>query len=101
MLYNALNNARIAATLYSLSGETADEGREEDEDGAANVTLTGNSFKIGENDGGGGSKSPEYGIVVRNSDVIAATSNVFKNGYLREKIVWDNVGDCVFENNLG
>ena len=24
MLYNALNNARIAATLYSLSGETAD-----------------------------------------------------------------------------
>ena len=70
-------------------------------DGASNITLTGNSFKIGENDGGGGSKSPEYGIVVRNSDVIAATSNVFKNGYLREKIVWDNVGDCVFENNLG
>ena len=70
-------------------------------DGATNITLTGNSFRIGENDGGGGTKSPEYGIVVRNSDVIVATSNVLKNGYLREKIVWDNVGDCVFENNLG
>lgn len=33
MLYNALNNARIAATLYSLSGEAADNGGEENEGG--------------------------------------------------------------------
>lgn len=68
---------------------------------ASNVTLAGNTFRIGENDGGGGTKSPNYGIVVQNSDAVVVQSNVLKNGYLLEKIVYDNKGDCLINSNLG
>ena len=67
---------------------------------AVNVTVTGNTLKFGENDGGGGTKSPDYGIVVTNSDCIAVQSNVMRNGTLKQNIVWDGSGNCLIKDNL-
>ena len=68
---------------------------------AVNVTITGNTLKWGVNDGGGGTKSPAYGIVVRNSDCIIAQSNVMHEGYTKQGIVWDEQGGCIIKDNLG
>lgn len=70
-------------------------------DRVKNLTLTGNTFRIGENDGGGGTKSPDYGVILRNSEATVVQSNVLGNGYLREKIIWDEKGDCLVKDNLG
>lgn len=70
-------------------------------EGARNVTMTGNTFRLGIGDGGSGSKSPDYGIVIKNSDAVVVQSNSMKFGYLKEKIIYDNNGECLIENNLG
>lgn len=67
---------------------------------AVNVTVTGNTLKLGENDGGGGTKSPAYGIVVRNSDCIIAQSNVMRLGFTKQGIVWDEQGGCLIKDNM-
>lgn len=68
---------------------------------AGNVTLTGNSFCAGENDGGGGTRSPDYGIVVQNSDAVIVQANTLRHGALKENIFWDGKGDCLVKDNLG
>ncbi len=67
---------------------------------AVNVTVTGNTLKWGVNDGGGGTKSPAYGIVVRNSDCIIAQSNVMRDGFTKQGIVWDDQGGCLIKDNM-
>ncbi|MBO4931756.1 MAG: hypothetical protein J6I42_06190, partial [Clostridia bacterium] len=67
---------------------------------AVNVTVTGNTLKWGVNDGGGGTKSPAYGIVVRNSDCIIAQSNVMREGFTKQGIVWDEAGGCLIKDNM-
>ncbi len=67
---------------------------------AVNVTVTGNTLKLGENDGGGGTKSPAYGIVVRNSDCIIAQANVMRLGFTKQGIVWDETGGCLIKDNM-
>lgn len=67
---------------------------------AVNVTITGNTLKFGENDGSGGTKSPDYGIVVKNSDCIIAQSNVMRNGCVKKSIVWDEQGNCIIKDNV-
>ena len=67
---------------------------------AVNVTVTGNTLKFGVNDGGGGTKSPAYGIVVRNSDCIIAQSNVMRDGFTKQGIVWDEQGGCLIKDNM-
>lgn len=67
---------------------------------AGNITLTGNTLKVGVHDGGGGTKSPDYGIVITNSDKIVTAANVANDGALIEAIHHDGLGDCVFSDNL-
>ena len=70
-------------------------------DHAMNTTITGNSFRWGENDGGGGTKSPDHSIVIESSDAVTVTGNTFLRGALKENIVWDGKGECVFGLNSG
>ncbi len=67
---------------------------------AVNVTVTGNTLKYGVNDGGGGTKSPAYGIVVTNSDAVIAQSNVMREGFTNKGIVWDETGACLIKDNM-
>lgn len=70
-------------------------------DGADNVTLTGNTFMWGEGDGGTGSKSPDYGIILSRCDSVAVIGNALKHGCIKDKIIWDGKGECVISLNTG
>ena len=70
-------------------------------DRAKNVTLTGNTFKWGENDGGGGTKSPDHDVFLRDCDACVVQSNVMFEGALQEAIVWDGKGECIIKDNAG
>ena len=65
-----------------------------------NATLTGNTFKWGENDGGGGTKSPDYDVYLADSTAVVVQSNVMYEGSLKEDIVWDGQGTCIVKDNL-
>lgn len=65
-----------------------------------NVTVTGNVYKVGVNDDGSGTRSPQYGIVVNNSDAIIVQSNTMRLGYMNKGIVWDEKGDCIVKDNI-
>lgn len=104
----AFNDSSVTGNFFYRSGspdnvhfESEFEGSHVFFERANNITFIGNSFRVGENDGGGGTRSPNYGVVVHNSDCVVVSSNVLKGGYLVEKTVWDGLGDCVIANNLG
>lgn len=65
-----------------------------------NVTVTGNTFKHGVNDDGKGTRSPAYGLVVTNSDAVIAQSNVMRDGFMKQGIVWDHTGECLIKDNM-
>ena len=69
-------------------------------DNVSNVTLTGNTFRWGENDGGGGTKSPDYDIYLANSDASVIQGNVMKEGSLKDSIVYDGRGDIIIKDNI-
>lgn len=70
--------------------------------GCENTVVTGNAFRAGENDGGGGRFSPDYGIVIGNIDSCVIRDNVLKNGYiLRNTVAQNRPEDSVVEGNIG
>lgn len=68
-------------------------------EGALNTTITGNTFRTGVNDDGGGTRSPEYGIVVLRSDALTVQNNVLRNGATKDAFAWDGAGDCIITDN--
>lgn len=67
-----------------------------------NVTITGNSFRVGENDGGGGTKSPYYSVVMRDIADSVITANSMQCGSLKKAIF--KLGGCetvILNNNVG
>lgn len=69
-------------------------------DRVQNVTLTGNTFKWGVNDDGGGTKSPDYDVCLKNSEAVAVQSNVMYEGALKDSVVYDGLGTCIIKDNL-
>ncbi len=69
-------------------------------DRVCNITVTGNTMKYGVNDGGGGTLSPNYGVVVCDSDCVIVQSNVMREGQLNEAVRWDKNGNCIIQDNL-
>ena len=53
-----------------------------------NITLTGNTFKWGVNDDGGGTKSPDYDVVLKNGEACRYSYCVFT--YCRFGIAYNN-----------
>jgi len=66
---------------------------------AENITLTGNTMKTGVNDGGGGTKSPDYGVVVTQSDRIIVQANAMFGGANLRGLFWDGSGQCLLDGN--
>ena len=69
---------------------------------ADNVVLTGNTFRIGCDDGGGGTWSPDYCVVIKDCNHCIVRVNVWNRGSIQEGIVLlgDNP-DVVTEGNIG
>ncbi len=56
-------------------------------DRAINWTITGNNFVSGEDDGPGGTVSPDYGVVFGNSKYIILRNNTMECGSVKQNIV--------------
>ncbi len=66
-----------------------------------NAAVTGNTFMLGRDDGDGGVYSPDFSIFLDDCDAVTVTGNSMKNGALKESIIWDELGECVFIGNTG
>ena len=69
---------------------------------ADNIVVSGNSFRLGRDDGGVGTWSPDYCIVIKNCNQCIVRDNVWNRGSLEDGIVLlgDNP-DVVTEGNIG
>ena len=67
----------------------------------SNMTLSGNTMRVGRNDGGGGVLSPDYGIVIENSKGCIIRNNTMMDGARKQLIVAQNNTDCLIDDNLG
>ena len=66
-----------------------------------NAAITGNVFSYGQDDGGVGTFSPDFAIVLDICKAVTVQGNAMYNGALKESVIWDGLGDCVFEGNTG
>ena len=69
-------------------------------DNVQNVTLTGNTFKWGVNDDGGGTKSPDYDVYLANSNAVVIQSNVMYEGAVKQSIVTADNRACIIKDNI-
>ena len=67
-----------------------------------NIVLTGNTFRIGRDDNNVGTWSPEYAVVIKDSEKCIVRDNVWHRGALKDGIVClgDNV-DVMTDGNMG
>ncbi|MCI8387625.1 MAG: hypothetical protein HFE63_04075 [Clostridiales bacterium] len=67
-----------------------------------NITMTGNTFRLGRDDGGVGAFSPDYAIVIEDSHHCIVRDNVWYTGCLSEGIVIrDGCHDLITDGNVG
>lgn len=67
----------------------------------SNLTVTGNTFAVGRDDGGRGVWSPEYGAVLFGCAASVFAQNAMHHASLRERIVREGCTDTVFADNVG
>ncbi len=70
--------------------------------GVKGVTITGNSFRIGRSDGGKGNISPNYSVVMGDSENCVIMGNTLYNGQVLEPMIeFGKNKDCVISGNTG
>lgn len=65
------------------------------------MTLSGNTMRVGRNDGGGGVLSPDYGIIIENSKGCIIRNNTMMDGARKQLVVAQDNTDCLIDDNLG
>ncbi len=99
----------VTGNLIYRSGKPKDVPFDEEYDSAHirmtkadNIVISGNTFRIGRDDGGVGTWSPDYGIVVKDCNHCIVRDNVWHRGCIKEGIVTlgDNP-DTTVEGNIG
>ena len=69
---------------------------------ADNIVLTGNTFRVGRDDGGVGTLSPDYCVVIKDCNQCIVRDNVWNRGAIEGGIVLlGNNPDVVTEGNIG
>lgn len=72
-------------------------------EGCINCTVSANAFRMGENDGGGGTRGPENVFVIRHLKDCVFSANAVSSGSAK-KVFLDNgehQGDVILQNNVG
>lgn len=68
----------------------------------SNMTFTGNTMRVGRNDGGGGVISPDYGLIIKECHHCIIKDNTMLSGAKKELIKdYGNNTDCVLSDNIG
>lgn len=70
---------------------------------AKGLVFTGNAMNSGRDDGGQGSYSPDYGLVVRQLEYSVIKDNVFFNGMLKQLLLdlGEHGQDVIIKDNVG
>lgn len=104
----SFEHASVTGNVFYRSGcpERAPDFGELDDthvllENVSNVTLTGNVFRAGENDGGGGIRSPDYAVTVRRADSVVISANAMKNGALLRSFRLTDGSDVLLTGNVG
>lgn len=97
----------ITGNIFYRSGKPG-KGVEMDEDSShvylqnvGNTVLSGNTFRVGRDDGGVGDWSPLYGIVAKKCDYVICRDNAMHESCLRQTILWDEIETNVVTGNIG
>ncbi len=103
---NKMDTITITGNIIYRSGKPG-SGVVTEEDSAhavfkncVNMTFTGNALRLGRDDGGRGSYSPNISLVIRDCDYCIFTSNAMHNAAIDEGIRWDGKGHCHFDTNF-
>lgn len=67
----------------------------------SNLTVTGNTMRVGRNDGGGGILSPDYGMIINGCHECIVKNNTLMTAALKDLIIEGSNTNCIIEDNLG
>lgn len=65
------------------------------------MTVMGNTMRVGRNDGGGGVLSPEIGMIIKKCDSCIIKDNTMMNGAMKKLFIEENNESCIIRDNLG
>lgn len=105
---NPVTLATLTGNIFRRSGAYVDKGFEDPYDSChvrlqncSNLTLIGNTMRVGRNDGGGGVLSPDYGMIIRDCRECIVKDNTMMTGALKELIVESGNQNSRIKNNIG
>lgn len=98
----------LTGNIFRRSGAYIDKAFEDPYDNChvklqncSNLTVIGNTMRVGRNDGGGGVLSPDYGMIIRDCHECIVKDNTMMTGALKELIVENGNKNSQIENNIG
>lgn len=69
--------------------------------GVSNTVITGNTFRIGRDDGGAGLWSPNFGVIIKNCSYVICKENAMHESCLEKTICFDGDDTNLICNNIG
>ena len=104
---SGVRDLTITGNIFYRSGKPG-KGVETEEDSShvflqnvGNTVLSGNTFRVGRDDGGVGDWSPYYGVVAKHCTYVICRDNAMHESCLRQTILWDTPETNVIEGNIG
>lgn len=67
----------------------------------SNMVVTGNTMRVGRNDGGGGVLSPDYGFIIKDCKDCIIKDNTMMTGAKKELIQASSNQNCIIDDNIG
>ena len=97
----------ITGNVFRRSGAYVDDKSETDKCchiklvNCSDLTLTGNTMRVGKNDGGGGVLSPDYGMIIDRCNACIVKNNTMANGALKNLLIEKDNKECIIDENIG
>lgn len=97
----------ITGNVFRRSGAYVDIRPEDDKCchvklvNCSDLTLTGNTMRVGKNDGGSGVLSPDFGMIIEKCNTCIIKNNTMANGALKELLIERNNEECFISENIG
>lgn len=97
----------ITGNVFRRSGAYVDVRPEEDKCchvklyNCSDLTLLGNTMRVGKNDGGGGVLAPDFGMIIEKCNTCIVKDNTMANGARKELIIERDNEECCIDANIG
>jgi len=97
----------VTGNIFYRSGKPG-EGLEKPDDNChvyfqnvSNTVLSGNTFRVGRDDGGKGTWSPDFGIIAKKCSYVVCKDNAMHESCLVKTVCWDKEETNVIRDNIG